>query len=125
MRMESLGLRIWWWAELVVGVRTLLFFVPVMINKYLMKSFSSAILEDRFVAGVTLTALLYFIVGIVSLRGSPLWRLLHYVAAALTVFWTAGLYGLMAQTYTPPVWGYFVPAIAAVVATLGVCSCKR
>ncbi len=124
LRSKSLGLTILWWAEIVVGARTLLFFVPVMINKCLMKSFLPAVIEDRFIAGVSLTALLYFIVGIVSLSGSKLWRLFHYLAAALTVFWTVGLYNVMVHTRTPPAWEYFVPTLVAVVTTLSVCSLK-
>lgn len=124
MAQKSLGLMILWWAEIVVGARALLFFIPVLINKCLARSFSPAVLEDRFIAWAALTALLYFVVGIVSLGGNKLWRLFHYLAAALTLLGTVGLYSLMAQTQGPPAWGYFVPAIAAVVMTLSVCSRK-
>ncbi len=124
MAQKSLGLMILWWAEVVIGARALLFFIPVLINKCLARSFSPAVMEDRFIAVAALTALLYFVVGIVSLGGNKLWRLFHYLAAALTVLGTVGLYSPLAQTHTPPAWGYFVPVLAAVVMTLSVCSRK-
>lgn len=124
MAQKSLGLRILWWAEVVIAARALLFFIPVLINKYLAKSFSSAVIEDRFIAVAAMTALLYLIIGIASLGENKLWRFFHYLAAALAVLGAVGLYSLMAQTQGPPAWGYFVPAIAAVIMTLSVCSRK-
>ena len=80
MKANSLGLQILWWAEIVVGARALLFFVPVMINKWQMRGMSPYVLEDWCLWVVTFASLLYFLSCYSFLLLVPAWdykRSLH------------------------------------------------
>ena len=56
MNGKPVGLTILWWVEAIVSLRVMLFSAPVMINKYLAKSFTLSDLNDRLIAAMTVTA---------------------------------------------------------------------
>ncbi len=124
MKANSLGLQILWWAEVVVGARALLFLVPVMISKYQSRSLSPYSVEDWFLWVATLTALLYFLIGIASLLGHKLWRVFHAVALLIVLMLTFGLWNISAQQHIVLPLPYLLPAGGALFLTAAVYSIK-
>ena len=124
MQANSLGLQILWWAEVVVGARALLFFVPVMISKWQFWSLSPYALEDWFLWIATFVSLLYFLIGIVSLLGHKLWRLFHAVAMLIVVLLTIGLWNLGIRAHVAFPFLYLLPAVWAILVTAVVLSTK-
>jgi len=88
MDRKSVGLKILFYVEAIIAIRVLLFSIPVMINKYLASSFLLSDLNDCFIAVMTVTALLYLIVGVVSIFGYRYWKTIHYLAAFFTLIIT-------------------------------------
>jgi len=117
MNGKSVGLTIIWWSEAIIALRVLLFSIPVMINKYLAKSFTLVDLNDRFIAVITVTALLYCIVGVVSILGTRHWKVAHYLAAILTLTLTVGSLYAFDQPSATVGLNYFSPIIFATVFT--------
>jgi len=117
MNGKSVGLTILWWVEAIISIRVLLFSVPVIINKYLAKSFTLSDLNDRFIAVLTVTALLYAVVGIVSILGFKLWKLIHYLAAILTFVLTVGALTYFDQSPQTVGLNYFAPFVFALILT--------
>ncbi|GEM_PF-2909670 len=124
MKANSLGLRILCWAEVVVGARALLFFVPVMISKWQLRSLNSYALEDRFLFAATVASLLYFVVGIVSLLGLRLWRVFHVAVMLIVLALTFGLWNAGSQQNISLPLSYFLPAGWAIMVTMGAYSFK-
>lgn len=117
MNGKSVGLTILWWVEAIISIRVLLFSIPVMLNKYLAKSFELSDLNDRYIAVMTVTALLYGIVGIISIFGFRFWKMTHYLAAILTFALTVGsLYSFDQPAQTVNLI-YFAPFIVATILT--------
>lgn len=124
MRANSLGLQILWWAEIVVGARALLFFAPVMISKWQMRSLSSSAPGDWFLWVATFAALLYFLIGIVSILGHKLWRIFHVGAMLLVMLLTFGLWNISNQRQIPLAFFYLLPAVWALLSTVAAYSIK-
>lgn len=124
MKANSLGLQILWWAEIVVGARALLFFVPVMISKWQLRVLTPYALEDWFLWVATFASLLYFLIGIVSLLGHKLWRVFHAVAMLIVMLLTFGLWNMSAQRHIFFPLFYLLPAGWAIMATAGAYSFK-
>jgi len=117
MSEKSVGLMIVWWGEAIISLRVMLFTIPVMLNKYLAKSFALSDLNDRFIAVMTATALLYFIVGIVSIFGFRYWKAAHYLAMIATFLLTLGSLYAFDQPQASVSLNYFTPVIFATAAT--------
>ena len=117
MEGKSVGLRILCWSEVVVSLRVLLFAVPVMINKNSAGTFSMSNLDDRFMAVLSLTAVLYFLAGILAISGNKLWKASHLLAvvfvalATMTTVKVAGTALSSADSY------YALPLLFAVILT--------
>jgi len=114
---KSVGLTILWWVEAIISIRVLLFSIPVMINKYLAKSFALSDLNDRMIAVMTATALLYAIVGIISIFGFRYWKTAHYLAVILTFALTAGSLYYYDQPSQTVELIYFAPFVFAMILT--------
>ena len=117
MNRKSVGLTILWWVEAIISIRVLLFSAPVMINKYLAKSFALSDLNDRFIAVMTGTALLYGVVGIISILGFKYWKTMHYLAMILTFALTTGSLYFFDQPSQTVDLNYFAPVVFAVILT--------
>ena len=117
MNGKSVGLTILWWVEAIISIRVLLFSVPVIINKYLEKSFALSDLNDRFIAVMTATALLYGVVGIISILGFKYWKATHYLAVILTFAFTVGSLYCFDQPSSTVDLNYFAPVVFAMVLT--------
>jgi len=107
--------------ESIVALRVLLFIIPVLLYKFQAQS-PLAGPRDWFVLGVGICAAAFFLVGILSLIGFARWRLLQYIAVALTVALTAVFYlkiapgpDLMLQHLIPG--GVSVAVLAYLLAT--------
>ncbi len=124
MRANLLGLRILWWAEIVVGARALLFFAPVMISKGQMRSLTSSAPGDFFLWVATSAALLYFLIGIVSILGHKFWRIFHAAAMLIVMSLTFGLWNISNQQQVPVSFFYLLPAVLALLSTAAVYSIK-
>jgi len=118
MKGKSVGLQILLWSEVIVSARVLLFSIPVIINKCLAQSFSLSSSDDRFIAVMTLTALLYFLVGIVSIAGYRFWKAIHYAAAILIILLTVCSLNMSGQTPAAPGLYYFSPLLFSVIVTV-------
>ena len=118
MGKKSVGFKILCWSEIIISLRVLLFSIPVMINKYSAGSFSLSNLEDQFIGILSLTALLYFIVGVMSLSGNKLWQAAHLLVVVLVVFFTLASVKISGQSLTAEN-GYFaLPLLFSVIATV-------
>jgi len=117
MNERSVGLTIVWWGEAIISLRVMLFSIPVMLNKYLAKSFVLLDLNDRFIAVMTATALLYCIVGIVSILGFRSWKVAHYLALIAAFLLTLGSLYAFDQPQASVSLNYFAPFIFATTAT--------
>jgi len=117
MKGKSVGLTIIWWLEAIISIRVMLFSVPVMINKCLAKSFALSNLNDRSIAVMTAAALLYCIVGIVSISGFRFWKVIHYLALVLTFALTVGSLYVYDQPSSTVNLSYFIPVMVATVYT--------
>lgn len=120
MKADSLGLQILWWAEIVVGARALLFFVPVMISKWQLRSSSAYALEDWFMWAAAFASLLYFLIGIVSLLGHKLWRIFHAAAMFIVMLLTFGLWNMSTQQQVSLPLLYLLPAVLVLFLTAAV-----
>jgi len=114
---KSVGLTILWWGEAIISIRVLLFTVPVILSKYLEESFALSDLDDRFIAVMTGTALLYVIVGIVSILGFRHWKTTHYLAVILTFALTVGSLYYFDQPSQTVDLIYFAPVVFAMIFT--------
>jgi len=117
MNGKSVGLTIVWWIEVIISLRVLLFSIPVIISKSLEKSFALSDLNDRLIAVMTITAVLYCIVGITSILGLRQWKVAHYLAAILTFALTAGSLYAFDQPPATVDLNYFAPFVFATAAT--------
>ena len=117
MNGKSVGLTILWWVEAIVSIRVLLFSVPVIINKYLAKSFVLSDLNDRLIAVMTATALIYGITGIISILGFRAWKAAHYLAVILAFALTVGSLYYFDQPSHSVELNYFAPAVFAMIFT--------
>lgn len=117
MNEKSVGLTIMWWVEAIISLRVMLFSIPVMLNKYLEKSFMLSDLNDRFIAVMTATALLYCIAGTISILGFKYWKAAHYLAMIATFLITLGSLYAFDQPQASVSLNYFAPVIFATVAT--------
>jgi len=115
MNGKSIGLIILWWCEAIIAVRVLLFSVPVIINKSLAKSFLLSGLNDRFIVVITVTALLYFIVGVASIFGYRYWKAIHYLAAVFTLLLTVGSLSILGRPSDIVGLYYFFPIFVSTV----------
>ena len=118
MNKKPVGLTIVWWVEAIIAIRVLLFSAPVMINKYLAKSFALSDLNDRFMAVMSVTALLYCIVGIVSILGFRYWKVIHYLALISAIVLTVSSLYVLDQASETAGLSYFVPIIFAAIFTV-------
>lgn len=117
---KSLGLKMLWWAEIVVCARAILFFIPVLINK-VPQGFSFLNPGDYFTMLVVVSCVLYLGGGISALLGYKRWRLFHILAAAFVILLTAGLQGTAARTQGIFPAAYFAPAVLGIMAAAGAC----
>jgi len=117
MREKSVGLTVVWWMETIVSLRVLLFSIPVLLNKNLANSFVLSDLNDRFIAVLTTTALLYCIVGIASILGFKFWKATQYIAMIAALLLTVGSLYVFDQPSASVSWNYFTPVIFATVVT--------
>lgn len=113
-------LQILWVAEIIVSLRILLFIAPVAINQYLARDFSPRADLDWFMIVITLTALLYLLIGIASVIGYRFWGFLHYGAVVLVLLMTAGLYRFLLLTATPVQTFYFLPLFWSILIIIGI-----
>jgi len=118
MNKNPVGLTILWWIEAIISIRVLLFSAPVMISKNLAKNFMLSDLNDRFIVVMTAVALVYGIVGIISILGFRLWKVAHYLAVILTLALTVGSLYAFSQPSGTVGLNYFTPVIFATVATV-------
>ena len=115
MSKNPVGLIILWWSETIISLRVLLFSMPVMINKYSSGHFSLSNMDDRFMALLSLTALLYFVVGILSISGFKFRQGIHYAAVIVVLLLTVGSLYLSNQLVTKTDPYYFLPLLFSVV----------
>ena len=107
MDKKSVGLKILFWSEVIVSLRILLFSLPVMINKNSAGTFSVDNLDDRFIALLSLTAILYFFVGVLSIVGNKFWKSAHYLAVVLVLLFTLATVKVTGQPLTLGDNGYY------------------
>ena len=111
MKPQNIVLRVFWWAEIILAARILLFFLPITIKHLFAHSSSMNFAIDFFVLLVTFGALLFLVAGIASVLGSRLWRFWHYWAAALIFLLTSNLYHLIKTTGAELSLYYFYPVL--------------
>ena len=115
---KSVGLKILCWSEIIISLRVLLFSIPVMINKHSAGSFSLSNLEDQFIGILSLTAVLYFVVGIMSLSGNKLWKAAHLLAVVLVLFATLASVKVSGQAMGSENAYFSLPLLFSVIVTV-------
>jgi len=118
MGQRSVGLKILWWSEMIISIRVLLFTIPVMINKYSTQNFLLSKPEDRFIAVITLAALIYFFVGTLSVAGAKIWRTIHYLAVIIIVIVTLSALKMTSDLSATMGLYYFLPFLFSVIVTM-------
>lgn len=118
MRSNAVGIQIFWWGEVILSMRVLLFTLPVLLHKWTVGSLSTSDVSDSFILVISLCACLYLFVGLLGVLGNRKWKLFHFIAA-FTVFILSAcfLYKLNAAN-SLVVTGYFVPSILAVISVI-------
>lgn len=120
MNGNFLRLKILWWAEVIISARALVFFIPVLIDKYLTRSLVPGLLDNLFIAVAAFAAFFYLLVGIVSLLGHKLWRLFHWMGVIVVASLTAGLFYVVQEARMSFKFIYFVPVVLAVMTIAGI-----
>lgn len=105
---------------MIVSARALVFFLPVLINKYLTEGFVPGLLDNLFIVVAALAALFYLFVGIISLLGHKFWRLFHWMGVMVVASLTAGLCHVVQEAQMPIRPIYFVPMVLAVMVIAGI-----
>ena len=118
MEGKSVGLRILCWSEAIVSLRVLLFTIPVMINRNSSGAFSMSNLDDRFMAVLSLTAILYFLAGILAISGYKLWKAAHILAVVLVALATMATVKVAGAPLTSANAYYASPLLFAVIVTV-------
>ena len=117
MEKKSVGLTILCWGEVIVSLRVLLFSIPVMINKYSAGSLSLSTIEDQFIVLLSLTAVLFFIVGVMSIAGNKLGKALHLLAVVLILLFTLASFKISGQKFGAENAYFSLPLLVSVVVT--------
>lgn len=117
MEKKSVGLTILCWSEMIISLRVLLFSVPVMINKYSAGSMSLSNIEDQFIGILTLTAVLYFVVGLLSVTGNKFWSAAHLLAVVLVLLFTSASFKISGGTLTSKDAYFSLPLLFSVMVT--------
>jgi hypothetical protein len=118
MEGKSVGLKILCFAEVIISLRVLLFSIPVMISRNSAGVFSMTNLDDRFMAVLSLTAILYCLAGSMAIAGSKLWKAAHYLAVvfvALATLATVKVAGAPLSSFDSY---YALPLLFAVIFTV-------
>ena len=118
MGKKSVGLTILCWSEIIISLRVLLFSIPVIINKNSAGSFSLSNLEDQFIGILSLTAVLYFVVGIMSIAGNKLWKAAHLLAVVLVLSFTLASVKISGQALGPENAYFSLPLLFSVIVTV-------
>ena len=112
-----MALQIIWWLEVIVGARTLLFTIPVFIDRNTHQGLALSRLEDNFIVLLTVAAGVYLIVGFISILGLNFWRIAQYSAAIAVVGATYILMKLITTQEVTQQLYYFYPVAAAIIFT--------
>lgn len=116
MKNQSIGPQILAWAEVIVSVRVLLFTLPVLIDKK-MSGATAMGANDWFMLLMTLSALLFVAIGLMSIVKQKPSAAFHIVAVVLIGGMTAMLMNRIATTNLISSPAYFLPAVVAVIMT--------
>jgi hypothetical protein len=118
MKQRSITLQILWWTEIIVSLRVLLFFLPVLINQYITPQIAPPRSEDWGIVFMTFAMLLYLLTGVSSLMGMRLWRFFHVLSCAVVAVMTWGYWQMLLQSGVEMKMVYIVPLVIAVVITI-------
>ena len=118
MEKKSVGLTILCWSEIIISLRVLLFSIPVMINKHSAGALSVSSIEDQFIGILSLTAVLYFLVGIMSITGNKFWKAAHLLAVVLVLSFTLASVKISGQRIASQNAYFALPLLFSVIATV-------
>lgn len=116
MKRNSLGLKIFLFCELAVACRILFFEIPMFLDKFYRSKAANLSDMDRFMAMASFVSIFYLIAAVAALCGHKFWRLLHYLATALTVFLTFSLYWTLSYSGSQFQTFYYLPLLYSVLA---------
>ena len=118
MEKKSVGLTILCWSEIIISLRILLFSIPVMINKHSAGSLSLSNFEDQFIGILSLTAALYFLVGLMSITGNKFWKAAHLLAVVLVLSFTLASVKVSGRAMASENAYFSLPLLFSVIATV-------
>ena len=118
MKERSVGFVILCFSEVIISLRVLLFTIPVMINKNSAGTFSMDVMDDRFIAILSLTAVLFVLAGILAIAKSKIWKAAHILAVVLVALATLATVKVSGQPLTSENGYYALPLLFAVIATV-------
>ncbi len=118
MKNQSIGPQILAWAEVIVSVRVLLFTLPVLLDKKMSGAAAAMGANDWFMILLTLSALLFVAIGLMSVLKNKSSAAVHIVAVVLIGVMTAVLMNRLSTTNLITSPAYFLPAGVAVVMTV-------
>jgi hypothetical protein len=114
MVVKSAGRQILWASEMIISLRVLLFSIPVIINQYTSHTFSLSNVDDRYMVLLSWTAVIYFMVGMVSYAGFTFWKAVHYLAVVLIGLLTFGSLDVVQRLSASPGVYYYVPFLCSI-----------
>ncbi|MBZ0165917.1 MAG: hypothetical protein K8I00_03850 [Candidatus Omnitrophica bacterium] len=117
MKKSSVGTTILWWLEAIVSARVLLFTIPVLINNQMTGTTKSSGAENWFMLMITVAAVLYLFVGLMSIIGHKLAPMFHFLAAAVVLVMTIGMVMQSSGSTGGLNVGFFIPLVFASIFT--------
>lgn len=109
-------LRFLFWAEIVIGVKIVLFDAPLITQSLIIQQADVAMgLSHIMRFLISVPALFYVIVGVLSLSGNTFWKSLHYVVAGTTIILNGLLLGILTVKHIPVTPVYTSPSLFSVL----------
>ncbi len=115
---RSVGLKVFFWVEMILGACIFLYIVPILINKCLHGHvISSTLVADRFTIVLTFVAGFFVLCGLAGIAQMAIVRAAHVMTMLVVILLTLGLVKTMGQVGARPTLIYFLPVIFSGVLT--------
>ena len=115
MKKQSLALSILFGIEVIVGIRILLFTIPVILSKQSQTGLFPSSLDDWMVIIGSCMAGCYCVSGVFAFLNCRLWKLLQYVSVVGVLVLTVFLLDIVSQYGASVNIIYFIPLIFSIL----------
>ncbi len=115
MAKKNMILTVFLWLEIIVCLRVLVFLIPVWINHYSTEGLGGMMLNDWFMAVLTVAVLLHALAAMISFKNFNSGRWIHYLCLLIVGLMTFGLAVLSRNVLGTIVLPYVYPLIGSCV----------